>query len=354
MTLPKYPEISQSQLIRIIVNAPLNRFKSCAISKNGWYQTLTSSARIADLNEAVLSIRPDENPTELSLKVNDVATGFPSNGAGTVVFELCHNEVAYLDRCVILRIFRRRRAYPAWAPVRLKKVAETGFGLAVKQGRDAASTPILLKMGVAGLHRFDLWVFRISVLRFLQKIADFFQENFLPGRCFGSWRFFELFTQMVHDLDQKESDPGNNHEIQTDLQEFSVTQNDLSLAITGSPENPPQAGKVNSCQSQTNRRHENVIHQTGHNLTEGATDNHTHSHIHDIAADSKFPEFLNDFHLSRGAGADKPREPLPPHGCVHFQLRRMPDSPHPWQDYTRRPYRNRKNASEQSIHRYGP
>src|SRR5690606_23304717 len=61
-------------------------------------------------------------------------------------------------------------------------------------------------------------------------------------------------------------------------------------------EHHEQIGEIHTAQHQADWRHDHVRDQTLHDGTKGAADDDPDSHVHYVALDGKFPEFLHHAH----------------------------------------------------------
>src|SRR5205823_3421726 len=65
----------------------------------------------------------------------------------------------------------------------------------------------------------------------------------------------------------------------------------------GCLERDEEAGEIDPSEKQTERRHQDVVHERIHDRGEGGTDDHADGKVHNAAARNEFPEFLEHRYL---------------------------------------------------------
>ena len=108
--------------------------------------------------------------------------------------------------------------------------------------------------------------------------------------------------QVVHPLPHHEYAEGQNHEVNHLLDEGTILPYHLGYGRGGLGslltllEHYAQVAEVGIAQEHTDRRHQDIVHQRGNDLTKGTTDNHTDSHVHYITLEGKGFEFFQKSH----------------------------------------------------------
>ena len=90
--------------------------------------------------------------------------------------------------------------------------------------------------------------------------------------------------QLADGLDQNKNAEGDDEEVDDIIYENTVMDDHRFCVSEGRLQRDRHIAKINAPDEHAQRRHENIIHKRGDNLTESGADNHTYRQIHDIAA----------------------------------------------------------------------
>src|SRR5207248_11647547 len=119
------------------------------------------------------------------------------------------------------------------------------------------------------------------------------------GAFFGNRCGDRLRPHPVYLPDEQKHGEGNDQKLEDRIQEVPVGDNRSAGRfrlregwIGAGGEVDEQVFKIHPSDNQSDRRHQDVVHERRHNLSEGRTDDQTDRKIQYVAADGKLFEFL--------------------------------------------------------------
>ena len=140
----------------------------------------------------------------------------------------------------------------------------------------------------------------LDLLR-LQEVANLSEQFFLRGTLWSLWSWLFLLLHLIHSLDHQEDTESDDDEVNNVLDERTVGKyRCASLLSLGQclvlhvvRQVDEEVGEIDTTSTKTDNRHQHVIYQTSHNLTEGTADDDTDCHVHYVAFHGKLFELFN-------------------------------------------------------------
>ncbi len=140
-----------------------------------------------------------------------------------------------------------------------------------------------------------IFIIDLNILFLLEEISDLGEELDISGSRWCGNLFF-LRKSSIHRLHDEEYTECYDHEVECNLEEVTIVDGNRFLSLDDGGKGYLEICEVHIPDEPSDRWHDDVFHERGHNLAKCGTDNHTDSEIYYIALHSEVSELFEYTH----------------------------------------------------------
>ncbi len=133
------------------------------------------------------------------------------------------------------------------------------------------------------------------ILFLLEEISDLGEELDI-GRSRWWWSIFFLWKCSIHSLHHEEYTECYDHEIEYNLKEVTIVDGNRFLSFDERGKGYLQICEVHISDKPSDRWHDDIFYERGHNLSECGTDNHTDSEIYYVSLHGEVSKLFEYLH----------------------------------------------------------